>query len=100
MFRDPGDLMVGTHAVWWIFWISERRFDPTPFTAGACVLTWRKSPQDGRPCARRVMWRKPTARWSAWLARHSRGQIDAVAVTGLEADGLDCNALGSDVHRT
>jgi polyhydroxyalkanoate synthase len=38
--------------------------------------------------------------WSAWLARHSRGKVEAVPVTGLEADGLPAAAPGSYVHRT
>jgi polyhydroxyalkanoate synthase len=38
--------------------------------------------------------------WSGWLARHSRGQVDAAAVTGLKADGLPQDAPGSYVHRT
>ena len=37
--------------------------------------------------------------WSSWLARHSRGQVAAVAVTGLLADGLPDDAPGSYVHR-
>ncbi len=37
--------------------------------------------------------------WSSWLAKHSRGQVAAVAVTGLLADGLPDNAPGSYVHR-
>jgi polyhydroxyalkanoate synthase len=38
--------------------------------------------------------------WSGWLARHSRGQRNAVPVTGLVRDGLPCEAPGSYVHQT
>ena len=38
-------------------------------------------------------------RWSEWLARHSRKQVNAAPVTGLPADQSPCDAPGSYVHR-
>ena len=38
-------------------------------------------------------------RWSEWLSKHSRGQVDAVPVTGLPADQQPSDAPGTYVHR-
>ena len=38
--------------------------------------------------------------WSGWLARHSRRQVAAAPVQGLEESGLPADAPGSYVHRT
>jgi polyhydroxyalkanoate synthase len=38
--------------------------------------------------------------WSGWLARHSRGELDAAALSGLKADGMPADAPGNYVHRS
>lgn len=51
---------------------------------------------DAAPPPRQGSW---WPAWSAWLARHSRGERAAAPVRGLEANGLPVAAPGSYVHR-